>query len=719
MRLDRFFSGVPVRKNSTRLAATSAASVLAACGSDSTVTQGAVTSSDTPLLDTVPVTQPPTLNDLPPVEISLRIENQTDATIDATGVTTLNVVFKDNASVDGATFAEAAVINLGLTADGVAEASDGRADFDQLVSTNTFLNIYDNTQNIELDFAAATESVVTINLMHEDAAIQVGREVATGSNTALEVLNGSALTLNHMTDQAAEISGGIDLNEDAEAPDDQVIESLLITTTQQGGDLSIGRTARTAAFENTGTLRDVSIAAVDGDMVLKELVNDRFMLDITELQNYHVTTNDADIEIGRMGACNLKSDMEVISLRVIDEGSILQRTIEADLSQIATVTVKSTDKNTLDASLITTAATGQYNVIFEGLAAESVRLLTVDTTDGGAVLLANQSYAVDNIVLIGTGDVTIEAGENCGIAGQGFEQGNIDTTEFEGDLTILTGGGDDTITGTNGDDTILVGTSGGSDVINDSPGEDTVIVTGGAGGDPFVLNDSCDAGSDDVYIITTTPRAGGQPYNFTFNAGAGDDYLGLSAVAASTANQFDVLIDFADWCSGTVYINQFTVDAAALTFSDFKLNFAGLDGMVSNNFLQATIANPTFSSLTSSTIYASASNATPLADFNDLSAAASALSTMVGDNTSAGDAAVFLYVNTNSGSLGITAPVNGFPNVPLVDTGTTYDYYAYYYQESDGQSGISADEISLIAAINVGTQPGLSVSEVFSATDFV
>jgi hypothetical protein len=664
-----------VSKSSKRFALiSSATSVLAACGAEDQVTQGGTSTVDTPLIDTTPTTQPPALNDVPPVEVSLLIETQEDATIDESGVTTLNVVFKDDASVDGANFAEAAVINLGLTEDGTTAASDGRADFDELVSETTYLNIHDTTQNVELDFAAAAESAVTINLMHEGAAIQVGEEVATGSNTAIELLNISALTVNHMSDQAAEIAGGVDLDDNGQDPDDEVVESLLITTSQQGGDLSIGRTALTAAFENTGTLRDVSINAVDGDMVLKELANDRFMLDITELQNYHVQVNDADVEIGRMGACNLKSDMEVISLRVIDEGSLFQRWIEADVSDIATVTVKSQDKNTLDSTLITTAATGQYNVIFEGLSAESVRLLTVDTTDGGAILLANQSYAVDNIVLIGGGDVTIEAGENCGIVGQGFEQGNIDTTDFEGDLTIITGDGDDTINGSDGDDTIILDGEG-DDTINDSPGDDTIAGTS-TGDGTLVYVDSCSAGSDDTLLFFKDGFT--DTLSFEFHAGSGNDYIALETASDSSFGSSpptDVLFNFGSWCEGVVCINVFTPSTAGFTTAGSQFNFVGLDGIVANNFVN--LGGGTVTSLASSSIYNVSGNPGAISDYSDLSAIAPLISADVSDNTSDGDAAIFIVSASSTSYLGPENYSNAQTHVPLQDTGNNYNYYTY------------------------------------------
>lgn len=688
----------------------SLSAALSACGENENLTDDMGSTGSTTTTTTSSTT---TATNSPSVEVSLMIAAQSDAKIDEEGVTTLNVVFERDASLDSTALADVAVINLGQTETGSQVASLGRADFDGLSSAITTLNIHETQQNIELDYQTDVNAQLTINFVSEASNIQVGKDVSAGqSNVAIEILGSQTLAINNQTANKVEVAGSIDFNETDPNPNGTnavVADTLSITTSQEGGDLTIGRTANVAAFENTGTLRDVSIHAVDGDMDLYETVNNRFMFEIDQLQTYSVLTDNADVHIGRLGACNEKTDMEIITLEVIDDGSIIQRTIEADDSHISLVSVTSADKNTLNANLVTTEATGLYNVVFEGLAAQSVRRLEVDAQDGGNILLANQSYRVDEIILTGTGDVTIEAGTNCSIVGQGFEQANVDTTDFEGDLTIITGGGNDTVNGSDGDDTIVLGTGGGTDVINDSPGDDTV--TGSGTGTTLTINDSCEADSDDTYIITA-PGFTPQGIQLTFNVGGGNDYLGLSNVTFVSAFGTDILIDFSDWCGGTVCINEFTPSGAA---AGSQLDFSGLDGMVANNFVPPITA--AVSSLTSSSVYSLGGAVAPnLADYHDLTVVANVLSASVSNNTSTGDAAVFIY--ENPAALPVPVPLDGAVNVAIPDTGNNYDFYTYYYQESDGQSGISASEISLIACINTPSSVfGGSVG--FSAGDFV
>ncbi len=156
-----------------------------------------------------------------------------------------------------------------------------------------------------------------------------------------------------------------------------------------------------------------------------------------------------------------------------------------------------------------------------------------DTVDGGGgddtFILAEEGNGIDNDVIIGgetdetIGDTvdTSDVTDDMTVTFTGIEEGTItdggDTTTFEEIERIITGEGDDTVTGGAGDE--YVDTQGGDDSMTGGAGNDTLIsgdgldtVDGGEGDDSLV-------GGDEQDIIT------GGAGNDTIEGGRGPDDL--------------------------------------------------------------------------------------------------------------------------------------------------------------------------------------------------
>jgi hypothetical protein len=625
------------------------------------------------------------------------VDNSANAQLSETGIDELNVIFQVFASVDAQGLDENVVINLGQTADGTEVASLGRADFDQLSVANATLNIHASQQNVEIDYKKDTGGNLVVNFENNDGAIEVGRTA--NKNTAIEFLDGQTITFNHLTDQSVLVRGATNL--------DNYTTDVVVTTTTLGGDLEMGLSSRLAVFESSGELRTITIDALNGDMYLLSsdvAHNNGFLVDdATNIQTISVTGHDATMQIGSVGEAILPDgvaeDLETISMSLSGSATLYHRPIIAYESDIAEVKIVTASQNVLSPQFPARNIGFQdYNLMIEGLSAQAIERMVIDTGDGGNLLLYGQAYYLGDAEIFGSGDLVMGGIQEEGILallgnGVGVQQsGPIDATDHTGQRTFVEGKGYDIIYGSTEADTVIFQESnlalprvetGG--VYYDSGGDDLVIANSFA----FLTVYDGDAGSNDTYAVGENTFI---PNNIEFHAGSGNDTITFETPFFGVREN-DVLIDFGTWIDGRVDITGFFTNS--LNFPPIPPTdpyLISLDGMPGITTSEVTTVAPgvPLTHIDDNSIYLGFDgdqtlNGSTIADYHDLQQVASYLNQAVSQTTQSGDSAIFILANSNSS----------------VASGNEADYYFYLFNESDGIAGVHTSELSNFATVTL------------------
>jgi hypothetical protein len=215
------------------------------------------------------------------------------------------------------------------------------------------------------------------------------------------------------------------------------------------------------------------------------------------------------------------------------------------------------------------------------------------------------------------------------------------------------------------------------------------------------LNDG-DAGSDDFYDISvngiSTGGIGPAGGLITFNVGSGEDTLALNRDLSG-----DVDIDFGSWISGYVTVTNFRADNGG-----DRISFDGLPGITANVVNPAIANSVAVTSVNSNTIYfvddgdvavtgttGGALDGADIADYTNLTDVANYLNAVTDGSAGVNDSAVFLVSN---GTVVTTTP------------GDDRETYIYLFNDNGGGAGIQADELTLIATIDLSPLSGQPLS---------
>jgi hypothetical protein len=588
-------------------------------------------------------------------------------------------VFGAAATFDGSFVDDLTTVNLGL--DGfdaaVETASAADADFNDMDATFTTLNIHATQIDVEVDYENDADGDLTINFGNDSGTIFVGDNVA---DTAIQLIDVKDLTINQISDNGVFVLGEIDL-------DNNETETLTITTSQEGGDLTLSSTTvGAAAIVNTDDLTDVSISALNGDMDLNDR-NGNFIVDAEELQTYRVTAEDADVQIGAVGASagGEATELEIIELEMVDEATLAQNIIVAydtNLNVGANISlfdVTASDKNTVAfAGPNLTSA----NVVVSGLFAEQVDNLVVDAADDGNVILNQQEYTLNTATFTGTGDIEIIAAGT--LVDTGLDQTQaVDASGHSGARFFDDGDGADTFFGSNQADTVTFDTGGVGNVYNDAGGVDTVSVSGTTS---VTVNDNTGTGSSDIYSFT------GFGTN-VFNVGGGNDTVDADNVFGS------LLIDFASYENGLLSIDNFTTGGLD------QLSFDGFGAITAGAGVAAPAGGPA-TNMNANSVYVFANGdaiiapraASTIADYTNLTDVADYLDGSFLATQNVGDEAIFIINNGDDGG----------------NTGDEDSAYVYYYVEA-GTAGIQDSELTLIASLDMGNSTTFTAGNIIAA----
>jgi hypothetical protein len=562
----------------------------------------------------------------------------------------LDAVFVAEATFSGANVPGLQEINLGLDGDGVKTAGSADIDLDNIHSDLTTLNIHASQQDIEADYQNGAQANLSINF-DLGAAATVGDGIATD----IELHDVRSLSVTNQSDHEATILDSIDLNSDTSA--------LTLNTFNAAGALRL--TATDAAFSNGSELSQISVSAVNGDIVLGSGGGD-FVDEVLSLQNYSVLADDAQADIGGLGSRDAAIELETVTITLLNESAVKHGAILAhdgtnkpDLSELRIV---ASDQNILSGN----TASGNVSVYLEGLYAGEVAAQIIDVSDGGHVELDDQMYMVDYQVFQGSGDITIAGGDTVVASTTGYIQlSTADASAHSGDRTFIASAtNEDIFYGSDKDDIVLLSFSG-TKTYNDAGGSDTVTLSGT--GNRFI-NDGA-VGTDDIYTFA------GAGTGFVFNAGSGFDTVTFT----SGSN----LADFGSYISGVVQIDSFTSGSDTLSFD-------GLPNITASTTNPMIAAGGSVASINSNTTYVFADgdvavSAFAVANYENLSDVADFLDAATQTSAGVGDAAVFVINN-----------VSVTPNV----SGDDQDAYVYLYNDDGSGGGIQASELTLVASID-------------------
>jgi hypothetical protein len=699
---------------STKVATlTSLTALLAACGGGGgggSNTQSVVdTPTDTPNdTDSVPNTEAPT-------KVSLMVNSGGNASVSETGVDQLDIVFAVSASFDAKALDDNAVINLGLDRDGNEVASQGRADFDEVSHSNATLNIHATQQNIEIDYKKGVDGNLTINFENNDGDILLGEEdYVTTANQAIQVFDAGTLTINHKTDQDVLIQGSVLI--------DDFTTDIVVTTSKTDGALSVVGADNLATFDESAEVRTFKAHAVDGDLNLISFDpfhgGGHLIADATKFQSLDVIGHDAAIQVGSIGYLStfktifidpilgasfiyneFAGDLETINVALTGSASLYQHHIGAHTADIAEVVIQSGEGDTVtsDFNLHDNVPLSQGNVVFEALGAKAIERLVIDTSNGGSVVMDNQSYVLNDAVFMGSGDIILVGpGDLIELRAVGGDQGGIrqtqpvDASGHTGERIFYTRLGEDIIYGSDQDDTIIFrkfdGIPGNTFVLTDdgdhyydSGGDDLIHV----GGYDIVRVFDGDPGTNDTYLINHLPYASGFfPSAVEFHAGSGNDIIDIDP-SQLTLLPSVVSIDFGTWINGHLDIDGFDNNF-------YTISLDGLPGITNSSITNVGLGT-TINHIDDNSIYLGLSgdqalNGVSITDYNNIQQAADFLNEFVSGVSQQDDSAIFIVQNNTLSSA----------------SGDDANYYFYLFNESDGLSGISDSEITHFASLELG-----------------
>ncbi len=168
---------------------------------------------------------------------------------------------------------------------------------------------------------------------------------------------------------------------------------------------------------------------------------------------------------------------------------------------------------------------------FRSLRIDAPEVLVFDVAGGAADKLkvnlgkipASERSEIKGIVFDTDRSVTLEGlGDFGGVIGLGDGNDRVSARSSTKDITICTGGGNDSVRTGSGNDSINIGS--GKDTVSTGAGNDKIAFTGIATGG----NVKAGSGNDD--ILFTSGFSGGQGVRITLDGGADNDRLNLGSL---------------------------------------------------------------------------------------------------------------------------------------------------------------------------------------------
>lgn len=448
--------------------------------------------------------------------VSVNFTDATDRHMTMTNVETVNAIFTDHAEFDAVNVTGLKTVNIGLTHAGANGADSVDIDFNRLKGETATVNVYTSTGDLELDYVASEQVDLNLNLNTITLATGAVKAITIGDNasSSLRLINVDTVVLSNTQAGAATIKEGVDLSNDT--------TEVTLKTAKQGGNLTIGGGA--TALVGGGEVTDLTLNAVAGDVKVSSngATDGSMLLNAGSLQNYVVTTDDADLILGRIGlgegsvVGTAADELEQIHITSTDDGTVDQGLINASGADLDEVVITANDKNTIS---------GGWNIVVAGLTAQNVDAISIDADDGGHVHLDKQSYILQEATFAGTGNIKITAGS--GTDNQLTMKDYIDASAHTGSRTLVGGDQADTFYGSEKADTIWGG-GAAADTIYGGDGGDLIYGDDGTG---TVAGDGADvlkgdAGADTIYGGTGADViTGGSGNDVLIGGGDADTYV--------------------------------------------------------------------------------------------------------------------------------------------------------------------------------------------------
>ncbi|MDA8525279.1 hypothetical protein N9K56_02945 [Planktomarina temperata] len=513
-------------------------------------------------------------------------------------------------------------------------------------------------------------------------------------------ITGDSITLSNMTaTQAANVSAKADFDAltmtlaTATGTTDSasiVAASATATTNVDVTDLSVDNFETVSVAFNTGTAGTQSafdFAANAADEMTK--------LNITGSADVKLTVdaNVMDVAAVTIDASALTGKFEIAdNSGTLKSGSKVIATAQDDTIAVDDTTGTTYEggagKDGFSAVVATLNATGANDTSIAG--GDGVDTLTL--TDTGAVTITDGYFTnvstMEKLVLSSTGDQSLTLGTNFSSA---FATATITTATAANEKSIEIAGGL-----YNGDTTIVAT----SDGLGDATGESHSIVTGGgddtitltassfvahATGSTITINSG--AGDDSITLTTGTLADGAGNQAITIDAGAGKDTVDMTKVNGATANKFGmakIVIESGDSLSTSYDVIKGFDDGAAdgaghLSDSlDFDGTSAVSDfaqstdvGVIKSHSLTNGVATFDDVATFDTAVVISSANLTDVVGY--LAANTAALDTVAFLFDSTGDGAndsTMVYNNNTTDSLVLLDGLSGTTSVVFEDTST-------------------------------------------------
>ncbi len=468
-------------------------------------------------------------------------------------VEVLNAIFKAEAEFSAVNVTGLKTINLGLACDGKRVASTADVDFDKLKAETATVNIYANQKEVELDYRGAENVNLDINFKTDADDISIN-----GDNLqSFRIRYVDDISFNNVGNHVADIVDGINLDDDT--------VTVAFTTKEIGGDLIITDADGCSSLRETASVETLTINALNGDVYAAGQYIDvadnhwygavtAFMSEAGELQDYTVIADDADVLVGEIGMAGgyafydqqlcckdcveveAASELETITIKMLNESSLAQDCINAKGADINRITILASDKNTVYGY---TNPNHLNNVFIGGLGARKVNALEIETHDRGDVEMNNLDFTLKDYKITGSGDIFLR-GEDCGCCNcdgeecceiepeEGLVMDNFGVaTNFTGTLYLIDGFQEDVLRGTNANDVLAIRSMDNvDDIAYGGAGNDTIVVAASA---VQCYNDAGDAkvnGNEGNDLIVTLT---GSPSETTIITSAGHDTVVLGS----------------------------------------------------------------------------------------------------------------------------------------------------------------------------------------------